>query len=39
MTGQKSCVVRKHVFNVFTRSDINQAVQTQKMVDGLKFWI
>ena len=31
--------VRKPVFGVFYRSDTNQAVQPQKMVRGLKFWI
>ena len=34
-----SLVVRKPVFRFPTRSDTNQAVQSQKMARGLKFWI
>ena len=32
-------VMREPVFEVPTRSDTDQAVQLQKMVRGLKFWI
>ena len=32
-----SLVLRKPVFGVSTRFDINQAVQPQKMARGLKF--
>ena len=31
--------MRKPTFWFLTRSDTNQAVQLQKMVRGLKFWI
>ena len=34
-----SLCVRKQTIWVPTRSDTNQAVQSQKMVRGLKFWI
>ena len=34
-----SCVARKHVCGLPTRSDRNQALQPQKIARGLKFWI
>ena len=34
-----SCVMRKPTMWFLNRSDINRAVQAQKMVRGWKFWI
>ena len=36
---QMSLCVRKPIIRVLTRFDTNQAVQSQKMVRGWKFWI
>ena len=36
---QMSLCMRKPIIRVPTRSDTNQAVQSQKMVRGWKFWI